>query len=217
MQWGVNGATNGSIDVNGNMIVNNLTVNGTLNSIWTNSGVANLSAIATQLVSITGMNGNAWSFKKPTLWATNAGFSATAKVSLFDNSTLYGDNEVWRNEAVALGSSYNTAALPLGTNVITVVDATPFSTLAKPFQVNILDSTTNEFCTVTNVSGSDLQCVWPTKYPHAISNVISHACSLNVPGWVNDESAGNTLRLYIGFSAAQTVGVGYQFKYIRVR
>lgn len=188
-----------------------------INAIHTNSGTVAFSAIATQLVSITGMEGNAWSFKKPMLWTTNTSFSATAKVSLFDSPNLFGCQEVWRNDNVALASVYNTVIVTAGVYQVTVADGTPFGSLVPPFQVAILDSTSNECVTVTNVTGSVLTCAWPTRYGHAVSNVVALAPTLNIPGWINDEAQANTLRMFIEFETAQTVGIGYQFPYMKMR
>lgn len=186
-------------------------------TIWTNTGTTVMSAINTQLVSITGMNGNGWSFEKPAIWSTNISFSATAKVSFFTKTPLAGCNEVWRNSSVAIGSVYNSVEIGLATNIIYVIDATPFTTLATPFQAIIIDGTSNECVTVTNVVSTNLYCAFNTQYSHAISNVVSHYCTLNIPGWINSEIEDNTLLMYLEFSAAQTVGIKYQIPYIRVK
>jgi len=212
LQWGVNGTTNGSIDVNGNLTLGT----GKINSIWTNAGTFQMSAITTQLVSLA-MSGSAWSFRKPMIWSTNISFSATAKVSLFNNLPLAGCTEMWRNKSVAIASVTNSTPLLLGTNIVPVIDGTPFSTITDPFQIVIVDGASSECMTITNVTGNSLYSAFPSQFSHAGNVVVSHGCSLNVPGWINDESGGTTLRLYVEFPTAQTVGIGYSLPYVRVQ
>jgi hypothetical protein len=71
--------------------------------------------------------------------------------------------------------------------------------------------------TITNVIGNSLYSAYPSRFAHGGNVVVSHGCSLNVPGWINDESGGTTLRLYVEFPTAQTVGIGYSFPYVRVQ
>jgi hypothetical protein len=208
LQWGVNGGTNGYIDVNGDLVSTPI--------LLTNSGTATLSATATQLVSITGMSGNMWSFRKPMLYSTNVPFSASADVSLFSSSTLSGDTEQWRAN-MAFASVYNTNAIALATNRLYLADCTPFQSIAIPFQAIIVDGTSNEVVTVTNVLSCSLILNYPTRYSHAVSNVVAHACTMNIPGILNDDLGSNTLRAYIQFQTTQTVGINYSIPYLRAK
>ena len=182
---------------------------------YTNTGTINLTAATTNNTGIT-MNGNNWVLDKPVFYSTNIPFSATATLSLYNSANLYGCNEQWRS-SVLFSSVYNTNALLLGTNLIVVSDGTAFSTLTAPFQVIIVDSTSNECVTVTNLTGNSLYIDRPTKYSHAWSNAISHGVSLNVAGFVTDIDGTTTLRTFIQFSAAQTVGINYSIPYTKVK
>jgi len=190
-----------------------MTSTNVFNLVYTNSGTVQMISTNTQLHAISGMTGNMWSFKRAALWSTNSSFSAEAVISLFDSNTLFGDSEIWRNDSIGLESVYNTENLLLGTNTITVADGTPFSTLSTPFQVRVIDGSTPDICTVTNVSGNDLQLAWPTRYAHDSNSVVSVQANLDIGGWLSDNTASNTLWLNVSFDSAQTVGIGYEFIY----
>ena len=203
-------ATNNPVDLN--YMTNYISTNVLFS---TNTGQFVISASKTNNGAIT-MNGNTWQLRKPIFYSTNFGFSATANLSLYSSTNLFGCNEQWRS-SVLFSSVNTTNNLLLATNTIVVSDGTAFSTLATPFQIVIVDGTSTECVTVTNLTANTLYCDGVTKYTHAATNAISHAVSLNVPGFMNDDDLLNILRVYIQFSAAQTVSINYSIPYIRVK
>lgn len=181
----------------------------------TNTGLISFSAATTNNAAIN-MIGTEWNLTKPAFWSTNVPFSATANLSIFNSTNLFGCNELWRS-SVAFASVYNTNAITLGTNILYVSDGTPFSALITPFQCIIVDATSNECVTVTNVTGGALYCRWPTRYSHAATNCVSHLVSLAVDGPINNIDGLSVLKIFIEFNTAQTVDIGYAIPYTKVK